>query len=103
MLNASFGFLIASREWWEKLPGDIQAGLMKAAERLIKEQRKEMEEQEASLFQQAAAKGIQIHVQTPAEEAEWKKALQPVYAEFTPMIGPDLIKETQQAVEKMKK
>jgi tripartite ATP-independent transporter DctP family solute receptor len=103
MLNASFGFLIASRDWWEKLPGDIQAGLSKAAERLIKEQRKEMEDQEASLFQQAAAKGIQIHNQTQAEEAQWKKPLQTVYTEFAPMIGPDLIKETQQAVEKIRK
>jgi C4-dicarboxylate-binding protein DctP len=103
MLNASFGFLIASKDWWDKLPGDIQTGLMKAVERLIKEQRKEMEEQETSLFQQAAAKGIQVHVQTPAEEAQWKKALQPVYTEFTPMIGPDLVKETQQAVEKVRK
>lgn len=76
---------------------------MKAVERLIKEQRKEMEEQEASLFQQVAAKGIQIHVQTTAEEAQWKKVLQPVYTEFTPMIGPDLVKETQQAAEKLSK
>jgi C4-dicarboxylate-binding protein DctP len=103
MLNASFGFLIASKDWWDKLPNDIKVGLMKAVDRLIKEQRKEMDEQEASLFQEAAAKGTQVHVQTPAEEAQWKKVLQPVYTEFVPMIGPDLVKETQQAVEKIAK
>jgi C4-dicarboxylate-binding protein DctP len=103
MLNASYGYLIASKDWWDKLPGDIQAGIRKAAERLIKEQREEMEEEISSYFQQAAAKGIQIHVQTPAEEAQWKKALQPVYTEFVPMIGPDLVKETQQAAERLRK
>jgi tripartite ATP-independent transporter DctP family solute receptor len=103
MLNASSGFLIASKEWWSKLPDDVRAGLMKAADRLIKEQRVEMAQQEESLFKQAAEKGIQVHVQTPAEEADWKKTLEPVYTEFTPMIGPDLVKETQQAVEKLHK
>ena len=103
MLNASYGYLIASKDWWDKLPSEIQAGIKKAAERLIKEQRKEMEEEEASYFQQAAAKGIQIHVQTPVEESQWKKALEPVYTEFVPMIGPDLVKETQQAAEKIRK
>jgi C4-dicarboxylate-binding protein DctP len=101
MLNASYGYLLVSKDWWDKLPSDIQVGLKKAAERLIREQRKEMDEQVASLFQQAVEKGIQVHVQTPAEEAQWKKALQPVYTEFVPMIGPDLVKETQQAGEKL--
>ena len=103
MLNASYGYLIASKDWWDKLPSEIQAGLKKAVERLIKEQRKEMEEEVASYFQQAAAKGIQIHVQTSAEEAQWKKVLQPVYTEFVPMIGPDIVKDTQQAAEKLSK
>jgi len=103
MLNASYGYLIASKDWWDKLPSDIQVGIRKAAERLIKEQRKEMDEQVESYFKQAAEKGIQVHVQTPAEEAQWKRALQPVYTEFVPMIGPDLVKETQQAGEKLKK
>ena len=103
MLNASSGFLLASSIWWSKLPSDVRAGLMKATQRLMKEQRVEIEKLDASLFDQVAQKGIQVHVQTPAEEADWEKALQAVYSEFTPMIGPDLVKETQQAVEKLLK
>ena len=103
MLNASSAYLIASQAWWSKLPPDVRAGLTKVVDRLIKEQRKEIEEQEAGLFKDAAAKGIQIHVQTPAQEAAWKKALQPVYTEFVPMIGADIVKETQQTVEKLSK
>jgi C4-dicarboxylate-binding protein DctP len=103
MLNASWGFLIASSEWWNKLPGDIRAGLMKATDRLVKEQRKEMAEQDVKLLQQIVEKGCQLYTQTPAEEAAWKKALQPVYKEFAPMVGPDLIKETQQEAERLSK
>jgi hypothetical protein len=33
----------------------------------------------------------------------WRKALQPVYTEFTPKIGADLVKEVQQEVEKIVK
>lgn len=84
MLNASFGFLIASNDWWSKLPADIRAGLMKATDRLVKEQRAEMAQQDAQLLQQIVAKGCQLHTQTPAEEAAWKQALQPVYKEFSP-------------------
>jgi C4-dicarboxylate-binding protein DctP len=103
MLNASFGFLIASNEWWSKLPADVRAGLMKATDRLVKEQRAEMAQQDAQLLQQIVAKGCQLHTQTPAEEAAWKQALQPVYKEFSPMIGPDLIKEVQQEAESLSK
>jgi C4-dicarboxylate-binding protein DctP len=103
MLNASSGFLIASSEWWNKLPADIRAGLMKATDRLMKEQRKEMAEADVKLLQQIVAKGCQLHTQTPAEETAWKKVLQPVYTEFAPMIGPDLIKETQQEAERLSK
>ncbi len=103
MLNASFGFLIASSEWWNKLPADIRAGLMKATDRLVQEQRKEIAEQDVQLLKQIVEKGCQLHTQTPAEEAAWKKTLQPVYAEFAPMIGPDLIKETQQEAERLSK
>jgi C4-dicarboxylate-binding protein DctP len=103
MLNASFGFLIASAEWWNKLPPDIRAGLMKATDRLMKEQRKEIAEQDVQLLQQIVAKGCQLYTQTPAEEAAWKKALQPVYKEFAPLVGADLIKETQQEAERLMK
>ncbi len=103
MLNASFGFLIASNEWWSKLPPDIRAGLMKATDRLIKEQRKEIAEQDVKLLEQIVAKGCQLYTQTPAEEAAWKKVMQPVYTEFAPMIGPDLIKEVQQEAERLSK
>jgi tripartite ATP-independent transporter DctP family solute receptor len=103
MLNATFAYLIANREWFKKLPADVQAGLTAAANRVIREQRKEIQEEDDEVFKQIAAKGCQVITLTPAEQGVWKKALQPVYTEYGPKIGLDLIKEAQTEVEKASK
>jgi len=36
---------------------------------------------------------------SPAEQVSWKTALQPVYTEFGPKIGSDLVKEAQKEAE----
>ena len=103
MLNATLVNLIGSKEWWEKLPADIRGGITESIQRLIKEERVEIGAQNRKYFDDIAAKGCQVHIQTKAEEAEWKKALQPVYAEFAPQIGADLVRATQQEVERLSK
>ena len=103
MMNATFAYFITNREWFKNLPNDIQTGLTAAANRLVKEQRKEIEEEDREVFKQIAAKGCQVTTLTPAEQVAWKKALQPVYTEYGPKIGLDLIKEAQAEVEKTSK
>lgn len=103
MLNATFAYFIANREWFRGLPKDVQSGLTAAANRLVKEQRKEIEEEDQEVFKQIAAKGCQVITLTPVEEAAWKKAIQPVYTEYGPKIGIDLIREAQAEVEKASK
>jgi C4-dicarboxylate-binding protein DctP len=103
MLNATLAILIGSRTWWEKLPADIRTGIHDAIQKLIKEQRADIEVENAKLFRQIAAKGCQLYTLTKADEAAWKKALQPVYTEFVPKIGADLVKDIQQEVEKLGK
>ncbi len=102
-MTATFGYLIANYPWWSKLPNDIRQGLQAAIDRLMKEQRTEMEIEDQKIFQQIAAKGVQVATLTAAERAEWKKALQVVYQEFHNEIGADLIKEAQQEVERLTK
>jgi len=101
MLNAVHVFLLGNKTWWNGLPPDIRSGVSEAVQRLVKEQRAEIEVENKKVFEQIAAKGCQVHYLTPAEEAAWNKALQPVYKEFTPAIGADLVKETQQEVERL--
>ncbi len=103
MLNATFGFIIANTSWWSGLPADIRSGLSEVIQRLIKEQRAEILEDDKKIFNQIAAKGVQVITLTPAEEKSWKKALQVVYQEFSPKIGADLVKEAQAEAEKLSK
>jgi C4-dicarboxylate-binding protein DctP len=103
MLNATLAFILVNKAWWEKLPADVRDELGAVIKRLEKEQRAEIEVDNKKVFDQIAAKGSQVHMLTVAEQAALKKALQPVYTEFTPAIGADLVKETQAAVEKLSK
>jgi TRAP-type C4-dicarboxylate transport system substrate-binding protein len=101
LMNATFGFLIANTGWWNGLPQDIRGGLSEAIQKLMKEQRAEILEEDKKVFSQVAAKGVQVITLTPAEEVNWKKALQIVYQEFSPKIGADLVKEAQIEAEKL--
>jgi C4-dicarboxylate-binding protein DctP len=99
MMNATFGFLVVNSNWWKGLPADVKSGISEAIQRLIKEQRQEIIVDDEKVFDQIKAKGCQVLVLTPAEQASWKAALQPVYTEFGPKIGSDLVKEAQKEAE----
>lgn len=101
MLNAVHVFLTTNKQWWEGLPPDIRAGVADAAARLVKEQRAEIIPEDQKTLEQIAAKGVQVHMLTQSEQQVFKKALQSVYAEFSPKIGADLVREAQQEVEKL--
>lgn len=103
MLNATFGFILGNNAWWNNLPTDIRNGLSEVIQRLVKEQRAEIEVDNKKVFEEIAAKGCQVYYLSPADQMAWKKALQPVYTEFAPIVGADLVKETLQEVEKLSK
>ncbi len=103
MLNATFVFIIANTEWWNGLASDVKGGLSEVIQRLIKEQRAEIVEDDKKIFGQVAAKGVQVITLTPPEQASWKNALQLVYQEFSPKIGSDLVKEAQLEAAKLSK
>ena len=103
MMNATYGFIIANKAWWNNLPPDIRNGMSEAIQRVVKEQRAEMELENKKLFEAIAAKGCQVYTLSLAEQLTWKTALQPVYQEFSPIVGADLVKEAQQEAEKLMK
>ena len=103
MLNATFGFLVVNSNWWKGLPADVRPGLSEAIQKVIKEQRKEIIAEDEKVFDQIKAKGCQVIVLTPAEQASWKAALQPVYTDYGPKIGSDLVKEAQKEAERLSK
>jgi tripartite ATP-independent transporter DctP family solute receptor len=102
-MNATFVFLIANSEWWNKLAKEARTGLQTSIDRLVKEQRVEIAQEDQKLFEQIAAKGVQVVNLTPTEQAEWKKTVQVVHKEFESEIGSDLLKEIQQELVKAAK
>jgi C4-dicarboxylate-binding protein DctP len=103
MLNATFAFILGNKEWWQKLPADVRSGLSDCLQRTVKEMRDDIEVENKKIFEQIAGKGVQVYALTAEDQVTWKKALQPVYTEFTPIIGTDLVKATQQEVERLSK
>jgi C4-dicarboxylate-binding protein DctP len=103
MLNATLAVMVTNKAWWNNLSADVRTGLTESLQRLIREQRAEMEVENKKIFEQIAAKGCQVHYLSPDEQLVLKKTLQPVYEEFTPKIGANLVKESQQEVEKLSK
>ena len=103
MMNATFAFILGNKEWWQKLPADVRSGLSESLQRTVREMRVDIEVENKQIFDQIAAKGCQLYALTPQDQVAWKKALQPVYTEFTPLIGTELVKATQQEVERLSK
>jgi C4-dicarboxylate-binding protein DctP len=101
MLNAVHVFLTVNKPWWEKLPPDVRTGINDAATRLVKEQRAEIIPEDQKTLQEIGAKGCQVHMLNRSEQQAFRKLLQSVYTEFGPKIGSDLVRETQQEVERL--
>jgi C4-dicarboxylate-binding protein DctP len=103
MLNATLVAIIANKAWWNNLPADVRNGLSDSIQRVVQEQRADMEVENKKIFDQIAGKGCQVYVLSPEEQMGLRKALQPVYDEFVPKIGTTLVKEAQQEVERLRK
>ena len=84
--------VIVNKKFWEGLPPDIRTaleGAMKDATRYTNAIAQQ--ENDDALAKIKAAGRTEIITLTDAQKAEWKKALQPVYAEMAPRVGKELI------------
>ena len=102
ILETNHGILdymvVVNAKWWNGLPADIKKGLTEAmAEATVfNNQIAKQKNDEARAAIEAAGKAKIIKL-TDAQLAEWKKAMQPVYKQFEPEIGAELIKAAQAA------
>ena len=84
--------VIVNKKFWEGLPPDIRTsleGAMKDATRYANAI--SQQENDDALAKIKASGRTEIIQLTEAQKAEWRKALQPVYAEMAPRVGKDLI------------
>jgi len=88
--------VIVNKAFWNNLPPDIQRSVAEAMEEATHFNNQlsvEMNEQQFTQLQQLGT--MQIHIQTEEERAAWRKALQPVYEQFAPSIGEELMAEVK--------
>lgn len=72
-------FLIINKKKWDSLPEDIREIMKKAAKKRDQEMMERVEvfiDEAVALFK---GKGVKVHMTTPEERAQFKKAMAPVY------------------------
>lgn len=90
--------VITNAKWWNGLPADVRSGLAKAMTESIDYGNKIAMTEDASYRAKVVeAKKAEVITLTKAQKAEWRKAMKPVWAQFEPEIGKDLIEAAQQA------
>ena len=95
------GYLvIMSESFWKKFPADLKPMVLQAMKEATVYERKlaaqDDEEMLAKLKEYAKTSGnLKIHTLTPAQKAEWQKAMEAIYPQFYGVIGEDLIKKVQ--------
>jgi C4-dicarboxylate-binding protein DctP len=84
--------VIVNKKFWDGLPADIRTSLAKAMEEATIYE-KAIAQRDNDLAMEAIKKTgkTAIHLQTPAEQAAWRKALLPVYKDMEGRIGKDLL------------
>jgi C4-dicarboxylate-binding protein DctP len=84
--------VLVNAKWWNGLPKDIRDGLSKAMDSATTTNNEVAEKLNTDARAKISASGVTtIHTLTPAQRAEWQKAMKPVWAKFEGEIGKDLI------------
>ncbi len=96
MTISNHGYLgyavIVNKAFWDGLPADVRAALNQAMKEATNyENFIAQKENDDALAKVIAAKTTTVYTLTPAERAEWQKALLPLQKEFESVVGADLI------------
>jgi C4-dicarboxylate-binding protein DctP len=91
--------VITNKRFWDGLPPDIRASLAKAmAEATAFTNDIAQKENDDALEAIKKSGKSELVALTPAEKAEWRKALEPVYTEMASRVGKETIAEFEREV-----
>lgn len=88
--------VIVNKSFWNGLAPDIQQAIEEALRETTSFNNQlsvEMNERQFAELQKMGT--MDIHIQTPEERVAWRQALQPVYDQFAPSIGEELMAEVE--------
>jgi tripartite ATP-independent transporter DctP family solute receptor len=95
--------VLVSKKWWDGLSRDEQKILADAAKASRDFERKDTREEGAKALADLKAKGMQVNELPASEAARMREKLGKVNATIASDVGPDLWKETQDALGKLRK
>lgn len=90
--------LMISKQFYDKLPTDIQQTIKVAAVE-AKHHNRETNRRMNAEYLDELKNVMDVTILTPEEKAEFQEAVQPVYDEFKDEIGADLVESVQEEVE----
>jgi tripartite ATP-independent transporter DctP family solute receptor len=82
------GNVLMSRAVFTKLPADLQAAVLSAAQQATLWERAESDKDNEEMLKKIAAAGMQVNAVPDATIAEFRKVAQKIYSEAVPDLGP---------------
>ncbi|MFC0254420.1 TRAP transporter substrate-binding protein [Massilia consociata] len=91
--------VIVNKKFWDGLPAGIRRNLERAMrEATAYEKTIAQRTNEAALEAIRRAGTTTVHTLTPQQQAEWRRAMQPVYAQMEERIGKDVVQAIRRQV-----
>jgi TRAP-type C4-dicarboxylate transport system substrate-binding protein len=101
-MSMQIGYLVGNMAWFEGLPAEFRRGLQKAIDDTISQMRRDVEADDAKLYQRMTDEGCEVHVLTDEEKALWKQASETVYTAMEKDLGADLIQLARSEAEQLR-
>ncbi|MFC4273798.1 TRAP transporter substrate-binding protein [Achromobacter aloeverae] len=95
--------LMASKKWWNTLSPDEQKLIRQAAASSRDFERKDSRADSAKAMGVLKESGMKINVVSPEEMQRLREKSQPVVDKYTQELGPDLVKQLQEEINKARK
>jgi len=92
--------LLASKKWWDTLSADEQKLIRQAAVASRDFERKDSRADSKKAMDVLKEHGMKINVVSDEEIARMRQKVQPVVDKYTQELGPDLVKELQDEIQK---
>ncbi|MDX3985912.1 MAG: TRAP transporter substrate-binding protein [Achromobacter sp.] len=92
--------VLASKKWWDTLSPDEQKLVRQAAEASREFERKDSRADSTKAMTTLEKAGMKINTVSPEEVARMREKVQPVVDKYTQELGPDLIKQLNDEIQK---
>lgn len=86
---------MVNAKWWNGLPADLRKIIQDTAVEVARAHRARSEAETQKALAGLKASGVETHVQTPEERKAWIEATLPVWQQFEPVVGKDLIEKVR--------